>query len=290
MPGFSGTTEFWVKEGKEVGKHGFNFSSLHKFLEMRVQWERRSIERLRGMKRRKRLLLSKRLWEAIAYRLLLKLGGLLHQIKFSGLIWFCTERSKFKPLRVSFCSCMVWSYPEVPEHPVAWTGRIWLKVIEGPAWQLCRMMLLKGNEAIHHRLRSNWESRSCVRDIHRQWKWRQGPVSTRKWRPVALSELSEQNMTEKQFLAVGTSECPGDGQVTPEVLPAVGVGQTWRTERIPHALQDSSSPKITYTSVILQIRRWRGQNSDKCFPDSSKQKLGYVKRWVELASKTELAI
>lgn len=94
----------------------------------------------------------------------------------------------------------------------------------------------------------------------------------------------------KQFLAVGASECPGYGQVTPEIFSAVGVGQTRRTGRIPHALQDSSSPKITYTSVILQVSKWRGQNSDKRFPDSSKQKLGYIKRGVELPSKTELTI
>ena len=65
---------------------------------------------------------------------------------------------------------------------------------------------------------------------------------------------------KKQLLAVGASECPGYGKVTPEILPVVGVGQTRRTEKIPRALQDSSFPKITYTSVILQICRWRGQN------------------------------
>lgn len=56
------------------------------------------LEKLRGMVKRKWLLPSKRLLEAIAHRLLLKLGGLLHQIKFSGLTWFSTERSKLKPL------------------------------------------------------------------------------------------------------------------------------------------------------------------------------------------------
>lgn len=45
MPGFSVTIGFWVEEGREAGiKDGFNFSSLHKFLEVRVEWEIGSIE------------------------------------------------------------------------------------------------------------------------------------------------------------------------------------------------------------------------------------------------------
>lgn len=45
--------------------------------------------------------------------------------------------------------------------------------------------------------------------------------------PKDCQSLSEQNMTnycKERFLAVGASECTGYGQVTPAVLPAVGVG------------------------------------------------------------------
>ena len=88
---------------------------------------------------------------------------------------------------------------------------------------------------------------------------------------------------------MGVSECPEYGQVNLEMLTALGMGQTQKSQRTLMQCR-TPTPLKFHTLHSSNIYPGRGQNSDKHFPDSSKQKLSYLKRCVELPVKTELTI